>query len=234
MFCFFIARVVNYESECRNFTGNRSSVTGAAIFRTSHRRVCTPFRKIRCHRSVIWCHVLCFRVYDHGDVGLRRHDEWPLRRDRPVLDFTYVWKVIPATPFLTSLECRMRWCMIFECCRGRCGDQMSYQWCGACWGQRTLQGMHRRAIALAFDHIRRSDRGTACHIHFVSILGRIGSSEYRSRWYVIIKVSRGYWPDNVKVVGRYLPIQFFWRNSSCIRHFDRYLQRAKLFSTANQ
>lgn len=179
--CFSITRVVNYESEYRSFKGNRSSVTGAAIFRTSHRWVCTPFPKNRCHRSVIWCHVLCIWVNDHGVVRLRRHEEWPLRLDGPVLDFTYVGKVIPATPFLTSQKCRMGWCSIFEGCRARCSGQMSYQWCVACRGQRTLQGMHRRAIALAFDHIRRSDRGTVCHIHFVSILGQIGASEYRSR-----------------------------------------------------
>ena len=138
--CFSIMRVVNYESECRNFTGNSSSVTGAAIFRTTHRWVCTPFRKNRCHRSVIWCHVLCIRVYDRRDVWLRRHYEWPLLLNGPVLDFTYVGKVIPATPFLTSQKCRMGWCSIFRGCRARCSGQMSYQWYVACRGQRTLQG----------------------------------------------------------------------------------------------
>lgn len=74
----------------------------------------------------------------------------------------------------------MQYFMKLGGCRARRGGQMSYQWCVACRGQRTLQGMHRRAIALAFDHIWRSDRGTACHIYFVSILGQIGASEYRS------------------------------------------------------
>lgn len=125
--CSYVIRVVNYESEYRNFTENSSSVTGAAIFRTTHSRVCTPFRKNRCHRPVIWCHVLCFRVYDRGDVYQCRDVEWTLLLNGPVLDFTYVWKVIPATPFLTSPECRMgRW-MILKGWRGKSGVQMSYQ-----------------------------------------------------------------------------------------------------------
>lgn len=52
------------------------------------------------------------------------------------------------------------------------GLKTSYQWCVACRGQRTLEGMHRRAIALSFDHIWRSGCGTSCHIYFMPILGK--------------------------------------------------------------